>query len=72
MTTTSPTSAGVVAPTLGWVLKRALLGIVILVVVVGAAAVLLHASIDEKLEASFGLEQPSGNLVVTPAIAAAH
>lgn len=38
------------SPTLGWVLKRTLLAIGIMVVVVGGAAWLLHASIDSSAE----------------------
>lgn len=72
MTTTSPTSAGAAAPTLGWVIKRALFGIAILFVAVGGAAVLLHASIDEKLEASVDLEEPAASLLKLPKAAAAH
>jgi hypothetical protein len=39
------------APTLGWALRRALLGLFILVVTVAAAASLLYASIDPEEEA---------------------
>jgi len=38
------------APTLGWALRRTLLGIVILVVFIAAAASLLYASIDPDEE----------------------
>jgi hypothetical protein len=51
MTTTPASVEGgdvvaVQAPTLGWALRRALLGVVILAVSVAAAASLLYASID--------------------------
>jgi len=38
------------APTLGWALRRALLGLFILVVSVATAATLLYASIDPVAE----------------------
>ncbi len=41
----------VTAPTLGWALRRALLGLFILAVSVAAAASLLYASIDPEVEA---------------------
>jgi hypothetical protein len=54
-TTQSRVEAGhvvaVTAPTLGWALRRALLGLFILVVSVAAAASLLYASIDPEVEA---------------------
>jgi hypothetical protein len=40
------------APTLGWALRRTLLGIVILVFSIGGAACLLYASIDPDEEAA--------------------
>jgi hypothetical protein len=43
------------APTLGWALRRALLGLFILVVSVAAAATLLYASIDPVEEAQSSL-----------------
>jgi hypothetical protein len=73
MTTTSPTSAeATAAPTLGWVLKRSLLGIAILFVFVTGTVALLHASIDEKLEASVDLEEPAPSLLKLPRTAASH
>ena len=40
------------APTLGWALRRTLLGIVILFVTIAAAACLLYASIDPDEESA--------------------
>ncbi len=49
----------VTAPTLGWALRRALLGLFILAVSVTAAATLLYASIDPEIEAQASqLAQP--------------
>jgi hypothetical protein len=56
MTTGTPGAERAVAMpagtiTIGWALRRALLGIVIMFVVISTAAWLLHASIDPSLEA---------------------
>ena len=59
MTTTTPHAEGAAraparAITLGWALKRTLLGFLILFIVVGGAAWLLDASIDPALEGEIG------------------
>jgi len=57
------------APTLGWALRRTLLGIFILAVSVAGAACLLYASIDPEDEAqpaAVSHSQLEGRLLVGP------
>ncbi len=59
MTTTTPradeaTALPTQTVTMGWALKRAVIGILILFVVVWGAAWLLYASIDPSLDREFG------------------
>ena len=50
-TPTPTTAAAPVAPTIGWAIRRAVLGIVIMTVVVAGAACLLYFTIDADAEA---------------------
>jgi hypothetical protein len=59
------------APTLGWALKRAFLGLFILAVSVAGAAWLLYASIDpvdELQPAAVSHSQLEGQLLVGPTV----
>lgn len=71
MTATTQPNPGVrpavAAPTLGWVVKRAILGLVIMFVVTGIAAFIAHTSIDASADS---IEQnPPGIAIGAPAAA---
>ena len=53
-------------PTVAWAVRRALLGIAILVVAMGGAAILLYASIDPDLDGEPGVAPPSANIAPAP------
>ncbi|MCB1521270.1 MAG: hypothetical protein KDJ37_11945 [Hyphomicrobiaceae bacterium] len=55
-------------PTLGWALKRALLGLTILIIMFGGGAWLLHASIEvDRAEALEPLARTAGAALTAPA-----